>query len=224
MGEYYKWVNVDKREYICPVDFDYGNKLYESMWAGNALLCALRELLSKEWAGDHVFFMGDEKSISENTDNETLKILYGHTLEAGCPGDAFDAIVETYRNISCLFRAAESDARREILFYLEDLENGITNLPNVYGIDVSKPFEGLFLRNGREFSFTVNHTKKVYYSLEKTKICSLKKHEECGHVDPLPLLMCYGRVADPGAWLGDIIGAADEVLPGYVLLNKIYVD
>lgn len=27
MGEYYNWVNVDKKEYICPADFDYGNKV-----------------------------------------------------------------------------------------------------------------------------------------------------------------------------------------------------
>ena len=25
MGEYYQWVNVDKKEYICPEDFDYGS-------------------------------------------------------------------------------------------------------------------------------------------------------------------------------------------------------
>lgn len=24
MGEYYNWINVDKREYICPADFGYG--------------------------------------------------------------------------------------------------------------------------------------------------------------------------------------------------------
>lgn len=31
MGEYYNWINVDKKEYICPGDFDYGNKFHESM-------------------------------------------------------------------------------------------------------------------------------------------------------------------------------------------------
>lgn len=31
MGEYYSWINVDKKEYICPADFDYGNKFHESM-------------------------------------------------------------------------------------------------------------------------------------------------------------------------------------------------
>lgn len=31
MGEYYRWVNVDKKEYICPEDFDYGSKFGASM-------------------------------------------------------------------------------------------------------------------------------------------------------------------------------------------------
>lgn len=26
MGEYYDWVNVDRKEYICPNDFDCGNR------------------------------------------------------------------------------------------------------------------------------------------------------------------------------------------------------
>ena len=26
MGECYQWVNVDKKEYIAPVDFGYGSK------------------------------------------------------------------------------------------------------------------------------------------------------------------------------------------------------
>ena len=30
MGEYYDWVNIDKREYISPSDFDLGNKIHES--------------------------------------------------------------------------------------------------------------------------------------------------------------------------------------------------
>lgn len=29
MGEYYDWVNVDRKEYISPCDFDFGNKKHE---------------------------------------------------------------------------------------------------------------------------------------------------------------------------------------------------
>ena len=50
MGEYYDWVNVDRKEYISPNDFDFGNKRTESLVRRNVFLCALRDLLSKEWA------------------------------------------------------------------------------------------------------------------------------------------------------------------------------
>lgn len=46
----------------------------------------------------------------------------------------------------------------------------------------------------------------------------------CRTVDPLPVLMGYGRSLDPGIWLGDIIGV-DDVLPeGYTLIPKIILD
>ena len=35
MGEYYQWVNVDKKEYISPVDFGYGSKRWQTLHVGN---------------------------------------------------------------------------------------------------------------------------------------------------------------------------------------------
>jgi len=54
MGEYYKWVNIDKKEYITPRDFGYGNKFWESMHKDSDPLHALRALLADEWRGDRV--------------------------------------------------------------------------------------------------------------------------------------------------------------------------
>ena len=136
MGEYYNWVNVDKKEYICPNDFDFGNKRTESLVRGNAFLRALRELLSKEWSGDHVFWMGDEKTISDDTENVTLRTLYGHTTQIGYPGDAFDTVCESYKNVSGLFKVAEKEVRQEIGFYLEDLKSAGPMMCNEYGIDI----------------------------------------------------------------------------------------
>ena len=223
MGEYYDWVNVDKREYICPNDFDFGNKRTESLVRGNAFLRALRELLSKEWSGDHVFWMGDEKNISEDTENVTLRTLYGHTVQIGYPGDAFDTVCESYKNVSGLFKAAEKEVRQEIGFYLEDLKSADPMMYNEYGIDIDKPFDGLFLRDGRDFLYTVNHTKKVCYSFEKTKIL-YQDNTESDYADPLPVLMAYGRVTDTGLWVGDIIGVSDEIPEGYSLLDCIELD
>lgn len=223
MGEYYNWVNVDRKEYICPNDFDLGNKKHESMWRRNEFLCALRELLSKEWANNHVFFMGDEKFIPADTDNKTLRILYGHTVKAGYPGHAFDTVFETYKNVSGLFKAAEAEVRPEIQYYLEDVKKHEPELTNEYGVDIANPFEGLFLRTGLDFPYTINHTKRVCYSFEDTRILYLN-HTEDAFADPLPLLMGYGRVSKTGAWVGDIIGVGDRIPDGYELLNEIFLD
>ncbi len=44
MGEYYDWVNVDRKEYISPVDFNLGSKRHESMGRKNTVLRALHEM------------------------------------------------------------------------------------------------------------------------------------------------------------------------------------
>ncbi len=75
MGEYYDWVNVGKKEYICPSDFNLGNKLYETAFAGNHLLGALYSLLSSEWKGDSIIFLGDETNITEKETNPVLRSL-----------------------------------------------------------------------------------------------------------------------------------------------------
>lgn len=39
--------------------------------------------------------------------------------------------------------------------------------------------------------------------------------------DPLPILMGYGRVTEPGEWLGDVIGVSDQRPEGYSLIKEI---
>ena len=223
MGEYYDWVNVDKKEYICPMDFGFGNKRNESLVRGNAFLCALRELLSKDWSGDHIFWMGDEKDVSEDAENVTLRTLYEHTAQIGYPGSAIDTVYELYKNISGLFKASEKEVRQEIELYLEDLKSADPMINNWYGIDIDKPFDGLFLREGQDFLYTVNHTKKVCYSFETTKIL-YQDNSESDYADPLPILMAYGRATDTGLWVGDVIGVSDEMPEGYSLLDRIKLD
>lgn len=168
--------------------------------------------------------MGDEKAPPADTENETLRILYSDTVRYGAPGDAYDMVCETYKNVSAQFKTAEAETRREILFYLEDLERGNPyNTCNEYGVDVTKPFDGLFSRTGRDYLYTINHTKKTCYSFQKSRILSLD-NQELESADPLPILMAYGRVADTGEWVGDIIGVSDEMPDGYRLLEEIRID
>ena len=196
-GEYYNWVNVDKKEYICPADFDYGNKYHESMHKDSIPLHALHSLLINEWKGDRVLWFGDECPVPEQSSNGVIKTLYEQSVEYGYPGDAFDMICESYRNMSGLFKEAE--------------------------IDLENPYEGLFQKTAKRRMFTINHSKKVYYTLAETDIL-FQDHTKNDFSDPLPILMGYGRVAEPGEWLGDIIGVSDQRPEGYSLIKEIYVD
>lgn len=223
MGEYFKWVNVDKKEYISPSDFDYGSKRIESLFRGNDFLRALFDLLSNEWAGNRILWLGDDKLILKDTENDTLRILYEDSLKLGYEYGSIDTVHESYKNVSSLFKTAEAIVREEIGIYLEDIKNNDDYAVNEYGIDVDNPFEGLFLRDGKDFCCTINHTKKVCYSFDRTKIL-YKDKTESDDVDPLPLLMSCGRTTNDGEWLGDIIGVADEIPKGYRLLSEIYLD
>lgn len=223
MGEYYMWVNVDKREYIDPIDFDCGCKVRETMGKKNILLYALHTLLGDEWKGDHILWFGDERSVSNQFPNSIIQTLYNQSEEFGDPGDAYNMICESYRNVSCLFKEAEMIVREEIGFYLEDITSGEHDRYNAYGVDLEYPFEGLFIKHGKRYKYTINHTKKVYYSLDETLLLN-QNHKLIDYLDPLPMLMGYGRVAKPGEWLGDIIGVSDQRPEDYSLLKELYDD
>lgn len=224
MGQYYCWVNVDRKEYLCPDDFDLGNKRHETMHADNALLRALWELLSSEWKGCRLVFLGDECEAPDDTSNEVLSVLRRQQAESERSGYLFDTVYETYRNVNCLFRAAEESVRAEINYYMTEREKSDHIPPNIYGIDVNDPYRGFFLREGKSFQYVINRTKKICYSYADTKIF-LSDHGELPHTDPLPILMAYGgKLWGIGEWVGDVIDVSDTLPPECTLLSKIHLD
>ena len=220
MGEYFDWVNVNKREYICPGDFDYGNKFHESLHKNNSVLRGLYELLSRRWKGDPVVFLGDEAEISKDTPYGLLRDLLA---QAGT-NHYHDFICENYRNVSYLFRDAEKEVREGISNYIYDIKDrGSFEYANEYGIDIRRPFAGLFSLKGRTFPYIINHTKGVYYSLSETPIL-YQDGVVCDYADPLPILLGYGRSAESGLWLGDVVGVSDEISSAYTPVKEIYLD
>ena len=133
-------------------------------------------------------------------------------------------ICESYRNVSCLFKEAEEDVREWIEDDLEEYrENGKLDHFNEYGIDFDNPYEGLFLKTAKRRMFTINHTKKIYYTLAETDML-FQDRTKNDYADPLAVLMGYGRVTEPGEWLGDVIGVSDQRPEGYSLIKEMYVD
>ena len=217
MGEYFRWVNIDKKEYLLPSDFNHGSKSHESLHKNNSFLCALFEMLATQWCGDHIIFIGDEGNISTNTPSPILQRLE----HQASPGHYFDYICDNYRNISCLFKDAENIVRESIADYLVDLQN---NHPyadvNEYGIDINDPFVGLFQKSGMHIRYIINRTKRVYYCQDTTKIL-YKDGGICDYADPLPILMSFGRSVMAGEWLGDIIDVSNEIPQNYSFLEEI---
>ena len=59
MGQYFKFVNFDKKEMISPYDYDNVAKVMEHSYQGNKFLAAAEKLIKTDWAGDRVLYLGD---------------------------------------------------------------------------------------------------------------------------------------------------------------------
>ncbi len=103
MGQYWKVVNLDKKQYLDPWDLDTGAKLWEQLAnpnTGRALIMLLAPLPRKRgggdldpnpmlgaWTGDRIVMVGD---YSEDSDFPECPIPFGELYR----------ILETYENIS----------------------------------------------------------------------------------------------------------------------------
>lgn len=114
--------------------------------------------------------------------------------------------------------------KTELEFITEVAEDCVANLKDKdREYLINNPFDGLFFMTGKRHKYTVNHTIKIYYSLDETDIL-FQNHTKNDFSDPLPLLLGYGRIKEPGEWIGDIIGVSDQRPEGYSLMKEIYVD
>ena len=74
MGQYYKIVNVDKKEYFSPWDFHCGAKLLEWNYVGddmvgNPVTNTLHYLLEDRWKGDRVYVVGDYANVFDKRES-----------------------------------------------------------------------------------------------------------------------------------------------------------
>jgi len=61
MGQYYKPINLDKKQYVYSHDFGSGLKLMEHSWIGNQFVGVVEALIAKggDWHGDRIVWAGD---------------------------------------------------------------------------------------------------------------------------------------------------------------------
>lgn len=97
MGEYFKWVNPKKREWIDDESFgDYGFMFSVASTLGNRYTDAACTLLAGPWRGDPVMYVGDYYTPEEGS--EIAGLFDGRPYE-----DALD----NFRDVRGLFRCAE---------------------------------------------------------------------------------------------------------------------
>ena len=112
MGQYYRVVNLDKKQYLCPHEFDDGAKLMEFGNSGGGTMLALAVLLADgngrgggdfrsdaaivgSWAGDRIVISGDYADAGKFTDtpDENLFHVTGESYE-DISGDVAAVLVD----------------------------------------------------------------------------------------------------------------------------------
>lgn len=223
MSEFFDWINIERKEFLSPVDFDWGANYHHSLQISNPLLPALYELLATDWKGCRIIHFGEESRISPDMAAKlfpSVNELSTHDIFA----DGIIDVFGTFKNISCQFAAAERYGRQNIQIFISSIGRHFMER-NAYQIDPVAPYKGLFKRKGKTFNYIANHTKRVFYSLETTQMYMTDGTKYIDRTeDPLGYFVGYGASCPPGLWLGDIIGVSDEAPEGYAFLDKIYFD
>ena len=73
MGQYYKPISIDKKQYLISHDYGNGLKLMEHSWIGNEFVAAVENLIKKggKWYKDRIVWGGDYADEEPNS-NENL--------------------------------------------------------------------------------------------------------------------------------------------------------
>ena len=208
MATYYDWVNIDKKEYICPNDFGIRNKMHESDYENNPLLGALYSLLANEWKDDKIILLGDF-DFRDETNPTLLKRLYAEMDACGQKGYIAEYVWETYKKVSTLFKDVDHEFRYEIDYMLNHDYRDII----FYGMNKEVPYDKLFTRGPAYFRYTINHSKKEFFDMEKTRHTYI--NDDGGaplRINPISMLLAYPGSGDKctGLWLGDSIEVSME--------------
>lgn len=202
MGQYYTFVNLDKKQRLYSHAFDSGLKLMESCYVKNDYMEAISHLLAGPWKGDRVLYCGDyawqDRSGSA-----------GDRLHELADQDPYD-FADKCEDISTRFEACKGGTR------LESFET-----PDGRSAYRMVPLEGTFEIRPDHYRFVVNETKGVFVDREKAPVAwAWVEGGNFGitRTDPLPLFMAIGNGLGGGDYWGpnvDQVGswAGDSVVP-----------
>ena len=209
MGQYYKAVNIDKREYLFPLSFNCGFKLMESCYVCNDFVNGLTALLSGPWHGDQVMYIGDyawDDVVLGDCSCSGAALLRGLKENSVLDADPYAAAMSWHD-------AAEYCAVPETIGYVLRGGHGVSEVWEPVTVPAH---EGEI--DCEEKRYVVNETQGVFYDRDK-----LEKRQGC-HLtqDPLLIFLAVGnglgggdyRSADArkqvGSWACQTISASNE--------------
>lgn len=204
MGQYFKVVNLDKREYL---QSSGGVKLMEFSWEANPVCTTLKDLLSSSWKGDHVYLVGDYYDEDEVAFSHIKNVIHNNSkLKEFSDDISIDELKEHWSFPDGLTIEAVENARS-----------------NVYGL----PFTMVECAQSPIKDYVAyNHTKKEYCKLYEGVFEEVDVHiDPAGseswigiwRVDPLNLLMAIGATFGAGGYFSeaskDLVGswALDDI-------------
>lgn len=137
MGQYYKFINIDKKQ-TCKRN-SHGYKLMEHSYVGNGYCDTVLRLLSNEWKGDRILHVGDY--AESNDSSNTGKIIAKLSKEFN-PNYTLYEYAET-------FDVVDSNSKDNIRY--------VYNLNKKEYIDLYKqPIQGYWIDNDKIYANKIN--------------------------------------------------------------------
>lgn len=202
MGQYFTWVNLDKKEYIGDNPWAVGLKLIENCYEGNEKTDAALTMLDSRWKGDRVVFLGDYASFENETDPFRRRVE--EELKGQCVDDFMD---HTFHDIAGIFTYVKTSPWCD--YYDEETET-------------TKPYEGPFDTEIVHHRYVVNETLKEYVD---RSICPVRYIREDGKVvryDPIPELLSSNKAVSPESGEVDGLWFGHEIRPSHTPPGKGY--
>lgn len=87
MGQYYKPINIDKKQYVYSHDFGNGLKLMEHSYVGNNFVKVVEALIAEggAWHGDHIVWAGDYADPEKGVKVKRFKDSYTGKMRTSKP-------------------------------------------------------------------------------------------------------------------------------------------
>ena len=183
MGQYYKLINIDKKEYIDPGDFGQGLKLMEHSYTDNEYTNALLYLLKDRWKGDRVYEVGDY-AVADDEDEPFYATLLTVQEEFNIKPDLDE---------SCTLYAYATKHFKNISGQIKSKSKHVKRLRYIYNTETC---EYIDLQDGP--------IQWVYYDFETDKLYTAR-------IFPLTLLLAMGNKRGGGDYYSkasdDLVGS-----------------